>query len=124
MTKEISMLLEEERRRHGRFNKRQAILYRRFEDIAKDKHAMRGELCDFSGGGVRFLADQELYKNSQLILELDFPGWQDEGEEWTQTGNPSDIGRLKAIGTIMWCSRAEAQPTKFEVGVRFTGRII
>ena len=124
MSKEITTLLEEERRRHGRFDKRQAILDRRFEEIAKDKRAQHGELCDFSGGGVRFLADQALEKSSQLILELDFPGWQDDGEEWTQTGDPSDIGRLKAIGAVMWCSKAAAQPSKYEVGVRFTGRII
>ena len=116
-------MLHDERRRHGRFDKRLTILYRRFEDIAKDKRAQRGELFDFSGGGARFLANQELEKNSQLILEVDFVGWQDDGEEWSQTGNPADVGRLKAIGAVMWCTKAASQPTKYEVGVRFTGRI-
>ena len=122
VTNETDML-QEERRRHGRIDKRLTILYRRFEDVAKDKHAQRGELCDFSGGGVRFLANQELEKSSQLILELDFPGWQDDGEEWTQTDNPADIGRLKAIGAVMWCANADSQSAKYEIGVRFTGRI-
>lgn len=122
MTNEINML-QDERRRHGRFDKRSTILYRRFEDIAKDKKAQRGELCDFSGGGVRFLANQQLDKNSQLILELDFSGWQDEGEDWIQTGNPADIGRLRAIGQVMWCAEDAAQPGRYEVGVRFTGRV-
>lgn len=122
MTNEITML-QDERRRHGRFSKRSSILYRRFEDIAKDKQAQRGELCDFSGGGVRFLANQALAKDSQLILELEFAGWQEDGEEWNQTGNPSDIGRLKAIGAVMWCAQDSSQTKKYEVGVRFTGRI-
>ncbi len=122
MTNEI-ILLQDERRRHGRFDKRSSILYRRFEDIAKDKNAQRGKLCDFSGGGVRFLANQQLDKDSQLILELEFAGWQEDGEEWTRTGNPSDIGRLKAIGAVMWCAKDASQPNKYEVGVRFTGRI-
>lgn len=122
MTNDITML-QDERRRHGRFDKRSSILYRRFEDIAKDKHAQRGELCDFSGGGVRFLANQELTKGSQLILELDFAGWQEDGEEWVKTGNPADLGKLKAIGEVMWCTKDSDQPTKYEAGVRFTGRI-
>ena len=122
MTNEITML-QDERRRHSRFDKRSFLLYRGFEDIAKDKHAQRGKLCDFSGGGVRFLANQELSKGNQLILELDFAGWQEDGEEWIQTGNPADLGKLKAIGEVMWCSQDTTQPTKYEVGVRFTGRI-
>ena len=122
MTNEIGML-QEERRRHGRFNKRTTILYRRFEDISQNKRAQRGELCDFSGGGVRFLASQALEKHSQLILELDFVGWLEEGDEWVQTGDPGDISKLKAIGAVMWCTTAEEQPDKFEVGVSFTGRV-
>jgi c-di-GMP-binding flagellar brake protein YcgR len=122
VTNEITML-QDERRRHDRLGKRLSILYRGFEDIAKDKHAQRGELCDFSGGGARFLANQELHKGSQLILELDFVGWQEDGEEWVQTGNPADLGKLKAIGEVMWCANTSDQPTKHEVGVRFTGRI-
>lgn len=122
MTNEIAML-QDERRRHDRFHKRATILYRGFEDIAKDKHAQRGELLDFSGGGARFLANQEVEKNCQLILELDFIGWQEDGEEWTQTGDPGDISKLRAIGAVMWCTQDETQPTKYEVGVRFTGRV-
>lgn len=122
MTNEIAML-QDERRRHGRFDKRSTILYRRFEDIAKDKQAQRGELCDFSGGGVRFLANQELEKNSQLILELDFAGWQEDGDEWSQTGDLADVGRLKAIGAVMWCAKDAVRADKYEVGVRFTGRV-
>ena len=122
MTNEITML-QDERRRHGRFDKRSSILYRRFEDIAKDKQAQRGELCDFSGGGVRFLANQELSKGSQLILELNFPGWQADTEEWVQTGEPTDVGKLKAIGEVKWCAQDTSQPTKYEIGARFTGRI-
>lgn len=122
MTNETTML-QDERRRHDRLGKRSSLLYRGFEDIAKDKHVQRGELCDFSGGGVRFLANQELNKGSQLILELDFVGWQEDGDEWTQTGDPADIGTLKAIGEVMWCSKNNAQPPRHEVGVRFTGRI-
>ena len=122
MTNEIAML-QEERRRHERFHKRSTIFYRGFEDIAKDKRAQRGTLLDFSGGGARFLANQELEKNSQVIIELDFTGWIEEGDEWIQTGDPADVSKLKAIGAIMWCTKDESEPDKYEVGVRFTGRI-
>jgi len=122
MTDEIGML-QDERRRHSRFDKRSFLLYRGFEDISREKRAQRGELCDFSGGGVRFLANHALDKGSQLILELDFSGWQEDGDEWVQTGDPADLGVLKAIGEVMWCAEDSSQPTKHEVGVRFTGRI-
>ncbi len=122
MSDEIDML-QDERRRHIRFGKHTPIIYRRFEDLAQDAHVQHGELRDFSGGGVRFLAGQALEKNSQLILELDFPGWQEEGDDWIQTGDPADIGRLRAIGAVMWCARDAGADDKYEIGVRFTGRI-
>jgi hypothetical protein len=122
VTNEISML-QDERRRHERLGKRFTILYRGFEDIARDTNAQHGELLDFSGGGVRFLANRELRKGRQLILELDFSGWQEDGEEWTRTDDPADIGKLKAIGEVMWCAEDTLTPDRYEVGVRFTGRI-
>lgn len=122
MTNEISML-QDERRQHDRFHRRSTIYYRRFEDIAKDTKAQRGNLCDFSGGGARFLATQAIDKGTQIILELEFAGWVEDGEEWTQTKDPGDIGSLKAIGAVMWCSEDLSQPGKYEIGVRFTGRV-
>jgi len=122
VTNEITML-HDERRRHDRFHRSSSISYRRFEDITKDAHAQRGNLCDFSGGGVRFLANQAIAKGTQIILELEFTGWVEDDDEWTNTGNPADVGTLKAIGEVMWCAGDTAQPGKHEIGVRFTGRI-
>lgn len=122
MTNEITML-QDERRQHDRFRRRSAISYRRFEDITKNTHAQRGHLCDFSGGGARFLANQAITKGTQIILELEFTGWVEDDDEWTQTGDPGDIGVLKAIGAVMWCANDSAQPGKYEIGVRFTGRV-
>ena len=122
VTNEIS-LFQDERRRHIRFDKRFIIFYRGLEDIARDQVDRHAELLDFSGGGARFLAIQELETGSQLILELDFSGWQEDGEEWIKTDDPGDIGSLKAIGEVMWCSKNSLQPGMYEVGVRFTGRI-
>lgn len=117
-------MLQDERRQHGRFSRRATIHYRRFEDIAKDTNAQLGKLCDFSGGGARFLASQAIDKGTQIILELDFTGWTEDGDEWTQTGDPGDIGRLKAIGAVMWCTKNDStQPERYEIGVRFTGRV-
>lgn len=116
-------MLQDERRQHDRLHRRSNISYRRFEDIAKNTHAQRGNLCDYSGGGVRFLANQAIDKGTQIILELEFAGWVEDGDEWTPTGDPGDIGILKAIGSVMWCAKDSAQPAKYEIGVRFTGRV-
>lgn len=116
-------LLPDERRCYERLGKKSTIRYRHLEDLTSEGQERHGILCDFSGGGLRFIAEEILSKNMQLSLELKFPGWLAQGEEWVQTGNKSDIGTLKAIGRVMWCSECEDCKGKFETGVRFTGRI-
>lgn len=111
-----------ERRNYERLARKSVLHYRNLEDLRSDHH-QTAELCDFSGGGIRFLTSSTLEKNIQLIIELSFTGWREEKDEWINTGSDQDIGRLKAIGAVMWCAPSTETPAMFEVGVRFTGRV-
>ncbi len=111
-----------ERRSHERLPREAVISYCLFEELPLSASRRQGELCDFSGGGVRFLAAESLTKGTQLVLELTFKGWQAAEQNWLWTGNDSDEGILKALGDVMWCA-ATPNKEQFEVGVRFTGRL-
>ncbi len=113
-----------ERRSHERLPKEAVISYRLFEELPLSNSSRRGQLCDFSGGGVRFLAAEPFVKGTQLVLELTFKGWRAAAQNWLWTGNNSDEGILKALGAVMWCaSTPDNEQFEFEVGVRFTGRL-
>ena len=113
----------DERRAHERLETKSVIRYRRFDDLANKNMDRSAELCDFSGGGARFVAAEKFSKNEQLILMLEFPGWSADGDEWVRTGENGDVGRLQAIGAVMWCAENKERPGSYEVGVRFTGRV-
>ncbi len=111
-----------ERRSHERLPKEAVISYCLFEELPLSDSSRQGQLCDFSGGGVRFLAAEPFVKGTQLVLELTFKGWQAAAQNWLWTGNNSDEGILKALGAVMWCA-STPDNEQFELGVRFTGRL-
>jgi len=114
---------KDDRRQHVRLDRASVIRYQPLQEIAQKGDMKEATLCDFSGGGIRFLASEALIKNDQYIIELYFCGWQEKGEEWVRTGNDKDVGYLKAIGAVMWCSEKEKTPGTYEIGLRFTGRV-
>ncbi len=116
-------LHNEERRNHERLIRKSSLSYRTIDDLSKNDLEHSAELCDFSGGGVRFISNQALKKNTQLVLNLTFPGWTDHQDTWVPTGNTEDISELNAIGAVMWCSEDKNKLGQFEIGVHFTGRI-
>ncbi|MFW8600484.1 PilZ domain-containing protein [Desulfobacterota bacterium M19] len=111
-----------ERRSHERLPSEAVISYCLFEELPLSTDSRQGKLCDFSGGGVRFLATESFTKGTQLVLELTFKGWRTAGRDWLWTGNNSDTGTLKALGAVMWCAPTQDNE-QFELGVRFTGRL-
>jgi len=115
--------LKDDRRQHGRLDRRSLMRYQPMVDIANHGDMKQAELCDFSGGGIRFLAPEPLIKNEQFIIELHFYGWKEIDDEWIRTGNDKDVGYLKAIGAVMWCSEKNETPGTYEIGLRFTGRV-
>ena len=121
MTTSMNELFKE-RRSHERLPKEAVISYCLFEELPLSASRRQGKLCDFSGGGVRFLAAESLTKGTQLVLELTFKGWQAADQNWLWTGNNSDEGILKALGAVMWCA-STPDKEQFELGVRFTGRL-
>ncbi len=121
MTRENNTNLE--RRNYERLTRKSVLRYRNLEDIRTDHHDETAELCDFGGGGIRYLTPNTLKKNIQIIIELSFTGWREEDDEWIHTGSDQDVGLLKAIGAVMWCARSAGSPDMNEVGVRFTGRV-
>ncbi len=113
----------EERRRHERLAAEFKIHYSLLEDLDAPGGERSAEMCDFSGGGVRFLCDSLLDKQSQLLIRIEFMGWKDEGGEWIRTGSKDDVGVLKALGRVMWCAASEQRHGFYEAGVMFTGRM-
>ncbi len=114
---------DDERRHHHRIDKASKMRYQSLQGVADQTTMTVAELCDFSGGGIRFLAPEPLAKNEQLIIELHFNGWQEKDDEWIRTGDANDVGQLNAIGAVMWCSDEDNPPGTYEIGLRFTGRV-
>lgn len=112
-----------DRRRHERVARNYKLRYGMLEDPACDTPDKEGMLLDLGGGGLRFLADNALQKNMQLLIELDIPGWTVNNGEWTATRSASDVSTLKVLGVVMWDALSADCPGKHEVGVRFSGKI-
>ena len=112
-----------EHRQYERLQAKSTILYRQMDDLVGSTDGHSARLCDFGGGGVRFLTNEMLAKNLQLVLDLEFAGWRNSSDEWIWTGQESDVGKLKALGMVMWCSTNDKNSGLYEVGVRFIGRV-
>ena len=80
-------------------------------------------LLDIGGGGLRFVADEKISKESQLEIVIEFSGWKVEGDEWISADNKNVSGFLKVIGVVIWCTDSEKYKGKHEIGIRFSGAI-
>ena len=79
-----------------------------------------GRLLDIGGGGLRCLIPEEVGKDEQMVVRLEFDGWREEDGDWRHTGDPADRGLLTVLARVMWCTAAD---TGYEVGLCFTGRV-
>ena len=62
-------------------------------------------------------------ETSQLMMILEFAGWQEGEIEWNCSGNGGDIGVLKVVGIVVRCIPSDQEPKKYEVAVCFCGRV-
>ena len=118
------MGIGEEKRRYDRLNKSYKVLYRGMADIATPSAAQEGVVIDVGGGGLSFLAGQPIEKGSQLVLLVEFTGWvaQDNGD-WVVTHNDSDVAELEVVAEVIRYTVSASVPGRFEIGVRFRGRV-
>ena len=124
MTEDMGLQATEDRRQHDRLERSFTIQYRRLEDLStQDTEDIEAEIIDIGGGGLCFLSDEPIEISTQLILVLEFSGWLADMDEWVITRKSDDVGVLKVVGMVVRVAMNRTQPDKFEIGVRFTGRI-
>lgn len=111
-----------ERRRYDRLEKEFAFRYTVFDDLAHATLAEKGLILDIGGGGLRFLSSRRWVKNEQLLMQLDFAGWQIDDAGCITIQSSNDCASMLVIGSVMW-SAETAQEDQFEVGIRFTARM-
>jgi len=111
-----------ERRRFDRLEKEFAFRYTVFEDLAHATLEEKGLILDIGGGGLRFLSSRRWMKNEQLLMKLDFEGWQIDDAGNVSIQSCGDCTSMLVIGSVMW-STETAQEDQFEIGIRFTARM-
>ena len=112
-----------ERRKFERLEKEGVLHYQKLESLQGEGTWYQATMLDFSGGGVRFLGRESFDKSTQLVMDLEFSGWAEQGESWVKTESQDDVGLLRVIGSVMWCVESGNDMAEYEVGFRFTGRI-
>lgn len=116
--------MSEERRQYERLGKSYRILYRHMDDITTMSVSQEGVVVDVGGGGLCFLASQPMETGSQLALVVEFTGWLTDGNgDWIVTHNDDDIARLEVIAVVTRYKVSATVPGRFEIGVRFCGRL-
>ncbi len=124
IAEDMGVQLSDDRRQHERLERSFTIQYRRLEDLSvPGVEDIEAEIVDIGGGGLCFLSDDPIEISTQLVLVLEFSGWLADMDEWVITRKSEDVGVLKVVGMVVRVAVNKAQPDKFEIGVRFTGRI-
>jgi hypothetical protein len=111
-----------ERRRYDRLEKEFAFRYSVIDDLTRSTLDEMGLILDIGGGGLRFLSSRRWKKNEQLLMKLDFEGWQIDDSGNVTIQYSGDSTSMLVIGIVMW-SAETAQEDQFEVGIRFTARM-
>lgn len=113
----------QDRRKHDRLLRNFQMRYSFLEDLSRHRAEKEAELLDIGGGGIRFLTDERLSDGSQLMIELEIPGWQVKDGDWVPSNSREDIGQLQVIGVVMWVAASKSRAGRYEVGLRFTGQV-
>ncbi len=114
----------DERRQEERVAKNLFVRFARLEDLQDDVAYRDAQLLDISGGGLCFLTEEALPLGSQLVMVLEFPGWQAVADgKWIATKVEEDVGVLRAVGMVSWVAVNRGDPDRYETGVCFSGMI-
>ncbi|HIJ90641.1 MAG: PilZ domain-containing protein [Desulfobulbaceae bacterium] len=112
----------EDRRQDERVAKNLFVRFTRLEDLHADAPYRDGQLLDISGRGLCFLAEEALSLGSQLVMVLEFPGWQATADgKWIATKVEEDVGVLRVVGMVSWVAVSRAKPDRYETGISFSG---
>jgi hypothetical protein len=114
---------QQERRKHPRLDKIIKMRYQKLESISKKMPYLEGVLLDVSSAGLRFLAEQPLDIDSQLVIVLEFPGWLTDDNLWTPADHNDEMGVQQALGQVLRVQASEMEPGKFEVAVQLSGQL-
>jgi len=117
-------LQTEDRRQYKRVEKRFTISYCRLENMhMSETPEQEAEILDIGGGGLCFLSENPIELSTQLVILLEFSGWLADMDDWVITMNSSDVGVLRVVGMVVRVAVSRTNPDKFEIGIRFTGRV-
>ncbi len=114
-------MAKEERRGKERTKGKGQVVFQ-FATIGEDGRRAgpaHGLLLDYSLAGMRFVTDEQLRKNSELLIELEFAGLGRDMDEWRSRWEEQEAERLKVIASVMWCQETKGRAGEFEVGTRF-----
>ena len=110
-------------RRHERLPRSFTLRYDLLDDLSKCQASKSALLLDIGGGGIRFLTDEHLDNGSQLVIELEIPGWEIVDGDWIPSSNRLNIGKLQVVGKVVWTTPSSSQVGFYETGLRFTGQL-
>lgn len=114
----------DERRQEERVAKTLFVRFTKLEDFQADVPFRDGQLLDISGGGLCFLAEEALPLGCQLVMVLEFPGWQTAADgKWIATKVEADVGVLRVVGMVSWVAVSQVKPDRYETGVSFSGMV-
>lgn len=114
------MAVNERRGKERRKGKGEVVF--QFTTLGEDGRRVgpaHGLLLDYSLAGIRFVTEEQLRKNTELLIELEFSGLGKDTEEWRNRWEEQEAERLKVIGAVMWCQEKKGRAGHFEVGTRF-----
>jgi hypothetical protein len=109
-----------DRRKHPRLGKIIKMRYQHLEKISDKSPYLEGDLVDISSGGLRFLTEQPLEVNSQLVIVLEFPGWLDADNHLVPS-EKGEVGVLQAMGEVLRVQASQTDIGRFEIGVQISG---
>ena len=114
----------EGRRQEERVAKNLFVRFTKLEDLHADVPYRDGQLLDIGGGGLCLLVEEALPLGSQLVMILEFPGWQAVADgKWIATKVEEDVGVLRALGMVSWVAVSQTRPELYETGISFSGMI-
>jgi len=111
---------DNERRKRVRVSSRYNFRFRKIEDDSNAPPNIDGLMVDYSAAGIRFVTDEQLEKNTTLLIQLELNKMNCDVVDWRQLWETGSADCLYVIGSVMWCLASDHESGDFEIGTRFT----